>query len=46
MPGQNGVPQDLKGYPSVFMEKADGKLVEFDGKRTVDDLKSFLDKNL
>ena len=45
-PGEDGVPEVLKGYPSVFFKQPDGDYVEFEGPRTEEGLRTFIDKQI
>lgn len=45
IPGTDGVPDGLKGYPTVFLKKGD-TVVEFTGDRTTDGLNKFITENV
>ena len=35
---------DVTGFPSIFLEK-DNKVIPYDGARTIDDIKKFVEQN-
>lgn len=44
----NDIPRefyDVKGFPTLALKTASGKLVEFDGERTEEDILDFVEKN-
>ena len=42
----NNAPSDIKGYPTIVLIKSNNEKKTFEGDRTVQGLKQFLDENL